>query len=58
LVSEWSAIVLQLTVLVAVAGLLGVLAWIGLTMATAPAQSTEQKQGMDARQLDPEELQK
>lgn len=36
LVSEWSEIVLQLTVLVAVAGLLGVLAWIGLAIATTP----------------------
>jgi len=58
LVSEWSAIVLQLTVLAAVAGLLGVLAWIGLTMATSPLPSTEQKQDMGTTQIGPEELQK
>jgi predicted DNA-binding transcriptional regulator len=46
LVSEWSTIVLQLTVLAAVAGLLGVLAWIGLTMSSSPIPSTEQKQGI------------
>lgn len=36
LASQWSPIVIQFTVLAAVAGLLGVLAWIGLTMATTP----------------------
>jgi predicted DNA-binding transcriptional regulator len=40
LVSEWKEIILQLTVLAAVAGLLGVLAWIGLTMA-ATVRPTE-----------------
>jgi len=35
LLSPWKEIVLQLTMLVAVGGLLGVLAWIGLAMATA-----------------------
>jgi predicted DNA-binding transcriptional regulator len=39
LVSEWKEIVLQLTVLAAVAGLLGVLAWIGLAMATRVKQT-------------------
>jgi len=58
LVSDWSAIVLQLTVLAAVAGLLGVLAWIGLTMATTPPPSAEQEQDMGTRQLGPEEPQK
>jgi len=59
LVSEWSAIVVQLTVLAAVAGLLGVLAWIGLTMAiTPPPPSAEQEQDMGTRQLGPEEPQK
>jgi len=56
LVSEWSAIVLQLTVLAAVAGLLGVLAWIGLTMATTPPPpSAEMEQDTGARQLGTEE---
>jgi len=58
LVSEWSAIVLQLTVLAAVAGLLGVLAWIGLTMATTPPPSTEQGQDIGTRQFGAEELRK
>jgi len=39
LVSEWKEIVLQLTVLAAVAGLLGVMAWIGLAMATRVKQT-------------------
>ncbi len=43
LASEWGMIVLQLTVLAAVAGLLGILAWIGLTMATTPSPSVEQE---------------
>jgi predicted DNA-binding transcriptional regulator len=47
LVSEWSAVVLQLTVLAAVAGLLGVLAWIGLAMATG-RPSSEQYVGKEA----------
>lgn len=43
LVSEWSTIVLQMTVLAAVAGLLGVLAWIGLTMATTHTPSEKEQ---------------
>ena len=39
LISEWKEIVLQLTVLAAVAGILGVFAWIGLTMATRSRSS-------------------
>ncbi|MEM2760033.1 MAG: hypothetical protein QXU32_09940 [Nitrososphaerales archaeon] len=35
LVSEWKEIVLQITVLAAVAGILGVFAWIGFAMAMA-----------------------
>jgi predicted DNA-binding transcriptional regulator len=35
LASQWSIIVLQLTVLAAVAALVAVLAWIGYTIATA-----------------------
>ena len=58
LVSEWSTVVLQLTVLAAMAGLLSVLAWIGLTMATTPPPSTEHEQDIGTRQLGPEELQK
>ena len=34
--SEWSLIVLQLTGFVAVAAVLGILAWIGYTLATTP----------------------
>lgn len=41
LVSEWKEIVLQITVLAAVAGLLGVLAWIGLAMATKKSESID-----------------
>jgi len=51
LVSEWSAIVLQLTVLAAVAGLLGVLAWIGLTMATTPSPPSAEQEQMGTGQL-------
>ena len=32
--SEWSPIVLQLTILMVVGGVLGVISWIGYTMAT------------------------
>jgi len=35
LATQWSIIILQLTVLVAVAALVAVLAWIGYTIATA-----------------------
>lgn len=41
LVSEWKEIVLQLTVLAAVAGLLGMLAWIGLAMTTRVKQTED-----------------
>lgn len=34
MLSEWSGVVLQLSVLMIAGGLLGVLAWIGYTMAT------------------------
>ncbi len=34
MLSEWSGIVLQLTVLMIVGGVLGVISWIGYTMAT------------------------
>jgi threonine/homoserine/homoserine lactone efflux protein len=57
MVSDWSAIVLQLTVLAAVAGLLGVLAWIGLAMATT-SKSAEQEKQMSTEQLGPEETRK
>ncbi len=36
LVSPWSYLILQLTAFVAVAGVLGILAWIGYTLATTP----------------------
>lgn len=49
LVSEWKEIVLQLTVLAAVAVLLGLLAWIGLTMAKA-----KRTEDVDKIQSDPE----
>jgi hypothetical protein len=38
MLSEWSGVVLQLSVLMIAGGLLGVVAWIGYTMATT--QST------------------
>jgi len=34
MISEWSPIVLQLTVLMIVGGVLGIISWIGYTMAT------------------------
>ena len=34
MLSEWSPIVLQLSVLMIVGGILGVISWIGYTMAT------------------------
>ena len=34
MLSEWSPIVLQLSVLMAVGGILGIIAWIGYVMAT------------------------
>jgi predicted DNA-binding transcriptional regulator len=34
MLSEWSGVVLQLSVLMITGGLLGVIAWIGYTMAT------------------------
>lgn len=44
LVSPWGMIVLQLTILAAVAGLLGVLAWIGCTMATTPPPASVEQE--------------
>lgn len=35
--SVWSILILQLTGFVAIAGVLGILAWIGYTLATTPA---------------------
>ncbi len=35
MLSEWSPIVLQLSVLMAVGGILGVISWIGYNMATS-----------------------
>ena len=57
LVSGWSVIVLQLTALAAVAGLLGVLAWIGLTMATTPSSSSAEQEQMGTGQLSQEDTQ-
>lgn len=34
--SDWSMVVLQLTGFIAVAGVLGILSWIGYTLATTP----------------------
>ena len=34
--SEWAMVVLQLTGFIAVAGVLGILSWIGYTLATTP----------------------
>ncbi len=37
MLSEWSGVVLQLSILVIVGGVLGMIAWIGYTMATSIA---------------------
>jgi len=37
MLSEWSGVVLQLSILVIVGGVLGTIAWIGYTMATSKA---------------------
>ncbi len=37
MLSEWSGVVLQLSVLVIIGGVLGMIAWIGYTMATSNA---------------------
>jgi len=53
LVSEWSALALKLTVLALVAVLLGLLAWIGLTIASTPSGPDEK--GQSVRELGSEE---
>lgn len=40
MLSEWSPIVLQLSVLMAVGGILGVISWIGYNMATSKTSSS------------------
>ena len=40
MLSEWSPIVLQLTILMIVGGILGVVSWIGYMMATTSAKPT------------------
>ena len=40
MLSEWSPIVLQLTILMIVGGILGVISWIGYMMATVAAKPT------------------
>ena len=40
MLSEWSRIVLQLTILMIVGGILGVVSWIGYMMATTSAKPT------------------
>ena len=40
MLSEWSGIVLQLTVLMIVGGVLGIISWIGYTMATTKSSSS------------------
>jgi len=41
MLSEWSPIVLQLSILMIVGGILGVIAWIGYVMATTrPSSAT------------------
>ena len=37
MLSEWSPIVLQLSILMVVGGILGVISWIGYTLATTRA---------------------
>ncbi len=39
MLSEWAPIVLQLSVLMAVGGILGIIAWIGYVMATTKPTS-------------------
>jgi len=34
--SEWTLLLIQVTLMIAVAGLAGILAWIGYTLATTP----------------------
>lgn len=34
--TEWTILLIQITLMVAVAGLFGILAWIGYTLATTP----------------------
>ena len=38
MLSEWSPIVLQLTILMVVGGVLGIVSWIGYQMATTNAK--------------------
>ena len=40
MLSEWSGVILQLSVLVIIGGVLGMIAWIGYTMATTNASPT------------------
>ena len=40
MLSEWSPIVLQLTILMIVGGIIGVVSWIGYMMATTSAKPT------------------
>ena len=40
MLSEWSPIVLRLTILMIVGGILGVVSWIGYMMATTSAKPT------------------
>lgn len=40
MLSEWSPVVLQLSVLMAVGGILGVISWIGYSMATSKSSSS------------------
>ena len=40
MLSEWGPIVLQLSVLMAVGGMLGVISWIGYNMATSKSSSS------------------
>ena len=40
MLSEWSPVVLQLSVLMAVGGILGVISWIGYSMATSKPSSS------------------
>ncbi len=40
MLSEWSGIVLQLTILMIVGGVLGIISWIGYIMATTKSSSS------------------
>ena len=57
LASQWGIMVLQFTALAAVAGLLGVLAWIGYAMATTPAPPSVEHDQQSVPETEKDEMQ-